>query len=129
MSSPRAQIEGQIRERMREIDEQGRRDAIRWLGVPGANAIQWAQNVVRLGHLGTVGEETGNGEVVRIGGEALTQTDCEDRVVRLIAATCHRWPGAKCSIEWVGNPPWHVRAMINGRSVETMPNWALERRR
>lgn len=120
----RHHIEAQAAARWREFERQAALDVAAWSFI-GGTAVAYGRQVVALGLLGSVAAETGPVERVKAGREAQSGTDCEDRCLRLAAAIRRRFPTAKVSLDWVGQPPWHVRLLVNGQVVETIPAWAL----
>lgn len=120
---PQTSILQQAARRRSELVQQGRLDSRAWLDLVPLRwpPAQWAVQVVRAGLLGMVAEERTDEEEVRTGSRARGGSDCEDRVLRLMHAVLAIWPGVKVELEFVGNPPWHVRLLVDGYVVETMP--------
>lgn len=120
----RHSIEAQARARMPQLWRQAAVDVAHWNWNVGG-PVGWARSIVRLGLLGSIAKETGPTERVKVATAARTATDCEDRCLRLGFAVKRKFPAARVSLDWVGNPPWHVRLLVDGQVVETMPEAVL----
>lgn len=126
MPTPKTDILRQARERRLALEDQATIDLWAWQSLcpelAAMPASMFAAMVVHWQLLGPVLPEPPDApEDLRVGARSLTGTDCEDRTYRLAYAVLRHDPHARIELEWIGQPPWHVRLVVDGIVIETMP--------